>query len=67
MKDFANVLTATAAGIMAGFLALPPLAAVVDRVEEARCPGRTRIPMVAVGTDWGKWGACPSHITSLPS
>ena len=64
--QFANVLTAMAAGCLAGFLALPPLAAVVDRVEEARCPGRTRIPMVAVGDSWGKWGACPPHITSLP-
>jgi hypothetical protein len=66
MKDFANTLTAMSAGIMVGFLSLPLLAAVVDRLEAARCPGRTRIPMVAVGTDWGRWGACPPHITSLP-
>ena len=66
MEMIANVLTTVSAGIMIGFLSLPPAAAVVDRVEEARCPGRTRIQRVAIGDSWGKWGACPPHITSLP-
>ena len=61
MNDFAQVLTATSAGIMIGFLGVGALARGIDTMEANSCPNVTRV-QVNSGTilkDWAAWGACP--------
>jgi hypothetical protein len=62
VNAFVTLSMATAVGL----IALQPLAAGLDAIEKRRCPGVNRVQMAAVGSSWGRWGACPPHITSLP-
>lgn len=61
MEDLAKLITATASGIMIGFLCAGAAARAIDTMEAARCPNANRV-IVNGGTilkEWVEWGQCP--------
>ena len=61
LEGLAQLITASASGIMIGFLAVGAVARTIDAIESMRCPESSRIE-VNNGTilkEWAAWKQCP--------